>query len=175
MSCSWIFFWMFPLCLGPGGAVAPVAKICIRKRFILPFYSKPHALQGCISAGTTVATRLSQFVWFKGTDKNIPIKNEKLHKCQSCDQTRKTAVSLKADLQLVLLDFYFIYMIRNMGRGRTHCPSFCCIICSLRSFWMGLGSTICKSPSPAASLFFLHGPVKIQEPFMALPTALLPN
>ena len=62
-----------------------------------------------------------------------------------------------------------------MGRGRTHYPSFCCIICSLRLFWMGLGSTICKSPSPAASLFFLHGPVKIQEPFMALPTALLPN
>ena len=172
MSCSWILFWMFPLCLGPGGAVAPVAKICIRKRFILPFYSKPHALQGCISAGTTVATRLSKLVWYKGTEKNIAIKNERLHKCQTCKTC--AAVSLKADLQLVLLDF-FLYRIRNMGRGRTHYPSLFCIICSLRLFWMGLGSTICKSPSPAASLFFLHGPVKIQEPFMALPTALLPN
>ena len=42
----------------------------------------------------------------KGPKKNIAIKNEKLDECQSCDQTRKTAVSLKAGLQLVLLDFF---------------------------------------------------------------------
>ena len=74
-----------------------------------------------------------------------------MHKCQSCDQTRAT-VSLKADLQLVLLDFFF-YRIKNMGRGSNPLSFFLLHNLQFKIILDGVGQHNLQEPVP--SCFFI--------------------